>query len=82
MWVGCADLFSAMVYDWFEEAVVGAVIAFSSVEPEACFDMLLLDEDEECKEVNEVFGRRLRLARAVFVLSRARAAIDSLLVFD
>lgn len=40
-----------------------------------------MDDDEECKEVIEVLGRRLRFARALFVLSRARAAMDNLLFF-
>ena len=39
--------------------------------------MLLEDDEEECKEVVEVLGRRLRLASAVVVLSRAMAAMDS-----
>ena len=59
-----------------------SVVALSRVEAEACFERLLLDEEEECSEVEEVFGRRLRFARALLVLSRARAAIDNLLFFD
>lgn len=39
--------------------------------------MLLEDDDEEWREAVDVFGRRLRLARAVVVLSRAMAAIDN-----
>ena len=64
------------------EAAVGAVVALSSADPMVCLEMLLLDDDEECNEVDEVLGRRLRLAKALFVLSRARAAMDSLLPFD
>lgn len=49
-------------------------------EPEACFERLLLEEDEEWRDVVEVFGRRVRPANAVLVLSRASAAIDSRLL--
>ncbi len=61
--------------------MVGSAVALSRVEREACFERLLLDDDEECKELKEVFGRRLRFAKALLVLSRARAAMDSLLFF-
>ena len=82
MGVGCVGRFSAIVYDWFEETVVGGVVAFSKAVPDACLEMLLLDDEEECNEVREVLGRRLRFAKAVLVLSRARAAIECRLVFD
>ncbi len=57
--------------------MVGSAVALSRVEREACFERLLLDDDEECKELKEVFGRRLRFAKALLVLSRASAAMDS-----
>ena len=44
--------------------------------------MLLDEDDDECSELVDVLGRRLRLARAVVVLSRAMAAKESRLFFD
>lgn len=70
-----------MVYAWLDEAVEGSAVALSRAEREGCFERLPLDDDEDCKELMEVLGRRLRFAKAVFVLSRAKAAMDSLLCF-
>ena len=63
------------MYEGLDEADVRSVPALS--EPEACFERLLLEDDEEWREVVEVFGRRVRFASAVLVLS---AAIDSRLL--
>ena len=40
------------------------------------------EEEEEWREFEDVLGRRLRLARAVLVLSRAIAAMESRLFLD
>ena len=72
-------LFSEIVYDGLEEALATSsrVVLLSKAEPWACFEVLLEDDDEEWREAVDVFGRRLRLASAVVVLSRAIAAIDN-----
>ena len=57
------------------------LMLFSSGEPCVCLGRLSEEDDEEWREVDDVLGRRLRLARAVVVLSRAMAAMDSRLFF-
>ena len=53
----------------------------SSGEPCACFERLSEEDEEERRELDDALVRRLRLARAVVVLSRAMAAMDSRLFF-
>lgn len=69
------------MYARLGEAVEGSAVALSRAERDGCFERLLLDDDDECKELIDVLGRRLRFAKALFVLSRARAARDNLLFF-
>ena len=72
------------MYDWLESVLANSsrAVLLSRGELWSCFEMLLDEDEEEWSELDDALDRRLRLARAVLVLSRAMAAIDRRLFFQ